>query len=278
VYAELTRLPNSLLTGLGVVFALLVYSDWRVNPPTALIGFLTGFFGTAASMMVNDYVDRHVDAVNKPWKPIPSGAVNPSTALYASIALIVLAVAVNAFASALALTTALVYAVLAYGYSFLRKHWWSHFIVSAATTAPVVYGYALAGAPADKLWFTALYAATIFLATTGREVVKAVMDMEGDKAYGYVTLPVKYGIEAARKAILAHAFAAPVAGILAGVIGGVSILYHALMLVASAIYNYSMLEAYKHVSDKAVLEKARKRALAAMAVGLLAFLLSRTRF
>jgi len=271
-------LPNSLLTGLGVVFALLVYCDWRVNPSTALIGFLTGFFGTAASMMVNDYVDRHVDAVNKPWKPIPSGAVDPVKVLYASVALIVLAVAVNAFASALALATALVYAVLAYGYSFLRKHWWSHFIVSAATTAPVVYGYALAGAPADKLWFTALFAAAMFLATTGREVVKAVMDMEGDKACGYVTLPIKYGVEAARRVVLVHAVAAPVAGVLAGVVGGSSILYYALMLVASAIYSYSMLEAYKHAGDRAVLEKARRRALAAMAVGLLAFLSSRTRF
>jgi len=115
-YAELIRLPNSLLTGLGVVFALLVYCEWRVNPSTALIGFLTGFFGTAASMIVNDYVDRYVDAVNKPWKPIPSGAVNPVKALYASIALIALAVAVNAFANTLALITALVYAVLAYTY------------------------------------------------------------------------------------------------------------------------------------------------------------------
>ena len=44
-------------------------------------GFLTGFMLTAASMVINDYYDREIDAVNEPKRPIPSGAVRPGEAL-----------------------------------------------------------------------------------------------------------------------------------------------------------------------------------------------------
>ena len=46
-----------------------------------LFGALTGFTLTAASMAVNDYYDREIDAINEPSRPIPSGAVTANASL-----------------------------------------------------------------------------------------------------------------------------------------------------------------------------------------------------
>jgi geranylgeranylglycerol-phosphate geranylgeranyltransferase len=46
-----------------------------------LFGFLTGFTFCAAAMVINDYYDRKIDAINEPQRPIPSGAVKPNEAL-----------------------------------------------------------------------------------------------------------------------------------------------------------------------------------------------------
>jgi len=274
-YIETARVVNSAMTGIGVMFAVVLYSNGVLDPLRTSIGFFTGFLGTAAAMMINDYVDRHVDAVNKPWKPIPSGAVDPLKVLYASVALILTAVGINALASTQALIAAAVYGTLAYMYSFMRRFWWSHFIVAFSTTAPTLYGYVLAGMPREHVLLASLFSATIFLATLGRELVKAAMDVEGDVKCGYVTIPIKYGLNPTRRAVLTLALTAPALGIATGVIARASLYYFTLMLIASILYAHSMLKAYMHIGDKEVLERARKTTLLSMMLGLLAFFLSR---
>ncbi len=274
-YVEITRPVNSFMTGIGIVFALLLYRGWRPDPILLLIGFITGFLGTASTMIINDVVDREVDKINKPWKPIPSGYVDPFKATVLSIILLVTAITINIYVGLTALATATVYGLIGYCYSLLRRYWWSHFLVAFSTTAPTIYGYVLAGTPSDYLNLAIFYTLTIFTATLGREVVKAVMDMEGDKRYGYVTIPIKYGVEKARKIILATGLAAPLLGVLTGVLAGTTIYYYILIMVTGIIYGTSMYEAYKWISDKQVLENTRRKTLAAMMIGLIAFLVSK---
>jgi hypothetical protein len=49
--------------------------------------FLTGFTLTGAAMVINDYYDRDIDAVNEPGRPIPNGEVKPREAVAYSILL-----------------------------------------------------------------------------------------------------------------------------------------------------------------------------------------------
>ena len=49
--------------------------------PHLFYGFITGFMLTAASMAINDYYDREIDAINEPNRPIPSGLNTPKEAL-----------------------------------------------------------------------------------------------------------------------------------------------------------------------------------------------------
>lgn len=271
----MTRPLNSFMAGIGAVFAYLVFTGYRPDCLLCIIiGFATGYLGAASSMLINDYIDREVDVINKPWKPIPSGKINPRTVYYASIYALVVIPVLNTLLGITPLIVALTYSITGYLYSYLRKYWWSHFIVSISTTAPIIYGYVLAGTPADKLVFTALFTATIFIITTGREVLKAVMDIAGDRRYGYVTIPIKYGVETSRKIILLAGMSGPLMGILAGIIGGAGVLYHTLIIIAGAIYLVHAYMSYKRINSKAVLEKSRKNMLYAMMIGLIAFWLS----
>ena len=52
-----------------------------------LLGFVTSFSLAAASMTINDYYDRQIDAINEPSRPIPKGDVSPKEALIFAAAL-----------------------------------------------------------------------------------------------------------------------------------------------------------------------------------------------
>jgi chlorophyll synthase len=51
----------------------------------AFFGFLTvllaGPFSEGFAQTINDWYDRHVDAINEPYRPIPSGAITPKQVL-----------------------------------------------------------------------------------------------------------------------------------------------------------------------------------------------------
>ena len=263
------------MTGMGIVFAILLYTGWRPEPIGILIGFLTGFLGSASAMIINDVVDYRVDAVNKPWKPIPSGKVDPGVARYLSMVFLALAISINISLGLYPLLTALIYGLTGYLYSFMRRFWWSHFLVAFSTTSPIIYGYTVAGSPREYLVLAVMFSLTIYVATLGREVVKAWMDIEGDKRYGYVTIPLRYGVDATKKIIVATALTAPMLALLTGYLAHTSIYYYVLMLVSSTIYVIYMVKTVVK-PDKKNMEKTRRYTLYAMMLGLLAFLLSKT--
>ncbi len=275
-YIVLTRPINSSMTGIGIVFAVLVYSGWNPDPFHLFIGFLTGYFGSAAAMVVNDVVDYSVDRVNKPWKPIPAGKVDVVRAKYFSIVLLLLTIIVNISMGSIVLVVVAIYSLTAYIYSFLRKHWWSQLIVPFSTTSPIIYGYVLTGMPRQYLSLAVMFSITIYLASLGREIVKAIQDREGDNKYGYVTIPLKYGLEASRKTILLTGILSSITAYLTGLLGETSILYYILITITVAIYLYHVVKIYGSIDDKTLLEKTRKNMLKAMMIGLIAFLLSKT--
>jgi len=275
-YIIMTRPLNSSMTGLGIVFALTLYSGWKPSPTSLIIGFATGFLGSSAAMLINDYLDREVDKINKPWKPLPSGEADPNATMILSLTLLAIAIGINIYINTPALLTALVYGLASYIYSYLRRAWWSQLIVAFSTTAPVIYGYFASNTPREYMWFTLLYSTTIFLASIAREVVKAIQDMEGDKLHNYQTIPLKYGVETARKTILATGSAAIALAYVAGVVGEASLIYMILITMTNIIYINQIREAYIKTWDKKTLERCRRNMLKAMMMGLIAFLFAKT--
>ena len=268
-YLELLRLPNSLLSGLGAGLVILAYSNYRAaNPAILLVAFITGFTLTSSSMIINDIVDTRVDSINKPWKPIPRGAVNPGKAGKLAITLLTMGIIVNVTYPHL-LVTAVVYGAMGAIYNYMRKHAWSHILVAASTTGPIVYGYIAAETPGKYLYFTITYVLVILLVTLGREYLKAIQDVHGDKIYGYSTIATKLGLEKTWKVTIITGLTGAILGESTIIIyaGETSTLYKTLITTAAVIYTYSLLKAYRD-KRKETIEKTRKTTLIAMFIGM----------
>ena len=277
-YLELTRPPNSLMSGLGAVLTIVVFLDYSVSWDHVLlllVAFTTGFTLTAGSMIINDVVDVEVDKLNKPWKPLPRGEASAKTALVLAALTTTLGVLVNITTSNYKLTiTALIYALAGITYSFLRKYWWSHTLVAFSTTGPIVYGYIASNQPLHKIQLAALFTLIVFLATLGREILKAVQDYRGDLERGYFTVATKYGVNTAIKVMLTTGLLATLLAVVSTIVLNTGVFYKTLILITAILYTHSLIEAYKNNKKLEILEKSRKKTLVAMNIGLLAFWLS----
>ena len=97
--------------GCGVVSSgVTVAQDW----PVVLLGvLLAGPLVCGTSQAINDWYDRHVDAINEPGRPIPSGRIPGAWGLYVAIGWTVLSLAVAALLGPLVLAPAAVGLALA---------------------------------------------------------------------------------------------------------------------------------------------------------------------
>jgi geranylgeranylglycerol-phosphate geranylgeranyltransferase len=171
---------------------------------SSLYGFITGFMLTAASMGINDYYDRDIDAVNEPKRPIPSGLVKPREALVFAFVLTAIGFIAAFLTSILCLITAIIAWIVFVVYTTVGKRSGlpGNFLVSICVAIPLVYGSIVAtDAVQLNVWLFALIA---FLSSTGREITKGIVDVEGDRSRSVKTLAVRFGDKKA--AITAAAF------------------------------------------------------------------------
>jgi len=200
----LMRPPNCLMMGFAVIVggALASPNVSSALWPNLVYGFVTGFMLTAASMAINDYYDREIDAINEPNRPIPSGLIKPREAL--AFAFFLTAVG---FAAALANTYLVnsvfcfVVAVIAWvafvTYTVVGKRSGlpGNLLVSTCVAIPFIYGSV--AAVNEVKWNVLIFTSMAFLSNTGREITKGIVDLQGDRAKKIQTLAVRYGEKAA---------------------------------------------------------------------------------
>jgi geranylgeranylglycerol-phosphate geranylgeranyltransferase len=160
---------------------------------SVLYGFVTGFTLTAASMTINDYYDRAIDAINEPSRPIPSGSVSAREALAFVFVLSAVGFVFAYLTSFLCLVVAIISWVVVVTYVTVGKRSGlpGNFLVSTCVAIPFIYGSitVLSQVPLNVLLFTLM----AFLSNTGREITKGIVDVKGDRAQGMKTLAVRYG-------------------------------------------------------------------------------------
>lgn len=161
-----------------------------------LLGFVTSFTLTAASMAINDYYDRDIDAINEPNRPIPSGAISPKEALFLALVLSVIGFIAAFRTNMQCLMVAVVAWIVSVTYVTKGKRtgFPGNLLVSTCVVIPFIYGGFAAGRPELT---TMIFVAIAFLSNTGREVAKDIVDIEGDKSQDIKTIPVLYGKRAA---------------------------------------------------------------------------------
>jgi chlorophyll synthase len=159
---------------------------------------LAGPLVCATSQAVNDWFDRHVDAINEPQRPIPSGRLPGRWGLYVALAWTALSVAAASAIGPWVLAAALVGLVLAWAYSapplrLKNNGWWGNAACGICyeglawiTGAAVAAG----GAPGLRsLILAALYSA----GAHGIMTLNDFKSIPGDTRMGVGSLPVRLG-------------------------------------------------------------------------------------
>ena len=175
-----------------------------------LIGIaLCGPLLCASSQAVNDWFDRHVDAVNEPSRPIPSGRMPGYWGLGFAIAWSGLALGVSLLLGRTVLLAALVGIALSFAYSAppvrLKLNGWLGNLACAVcyegmawlTGALVMMGGA-------RLSNSTISLALLYsLGAHGIMTLNDFKSISGDRRFGVASLPVQYG--ARRAALIACA-------------------------------------------------------------------------
>lgn len=171
----------------------------------ALAGvLLAGPMVCGTSQIVNDWFDRHVDSINEPNRPIPSGRVPGRNGLYFACIWTVLSLVLAFFLGTWVFAAAVLGMALAWAYSappfrLKRNGWWGNSAV----------GLCYEGLP----WFTAAAAMvgglppieTLILAglySLGAHGIMTLNDfkaIEGDRVMNVRSLPVQLGPQAAAR-------------------------------------------------------------------------------
>lgn len=194
----LLRLPYWLMTGgLSLLTAFAITSALGRTLPnitTLVLIFFSMAFVTSAGFALNDYYDRESDAIIKPKRPIPSGALSlrlvvcVSGALFASG--LVLSLLVNWPSFLILLVDSIVLVIYS---AFIKR--WSGF--AANITVGLLVGTSFLYGEAtifDTVSLVSLSLYPICLGTVGGNVLRDILSSEGDSKVGYPTLPQKIGI------------------------------------------------------------------------------------
>ncbi|MGF1651383.1 MAG: chlorophyll synthase ChlG [Hyphomicrobiaceae bacterium] len=158
----------------------------------------------ATSQAVNDWYDRHVDAINEPHRPIPSGRIPGTWGFWIAVIWSVASLALAAFLGLWVFVAAVVGLFLAWGYSapplrFKGNGWIGNMAVGISyeglawfTGAAVM----LAALPDGRIIALALLYS---LGAHGIMTLNDFKSIEGDRQMGVKSLPAMLGADRAAK-------------------------------------------------------------------------------
>jgi chlorophyll synthase len=196
---------------------------------------LTGPLVCGTSQAVNDWFDRHVDAINEPARPIPSGRVAGRWGLAIAIAGTLLSLTVAALTGPWVFAATCLGLVCAWGYSAPPFRFKTSGIIGPGVVALTYEGLT---------WFTGAAVMAAALPSTpvlivlglysfGAHGIMTLNDfkaVEGDRATGLRSLPVVLGVDrAARVACLVMALPQVLVVVLLGLWG------HAIVAAVVAV-------------------------------------------
>ncbi|MEM3700247.1 MAG: UbiA family prenyltransferase [Candidatus Bathyarchaeia archaeon] len=194
-YLRLMRPINCSMMGFAVIVgaALANPKFLGVGWQNLTYGFITGFALTAASMAINDYYDREIDAVNEPKRPIPSGLIQPKNALIFASTLTAIGFISAFLTNILCFLIAIIAWIIFVAYTTVGKRSGlpGNFLVSTCVSMPFIYGSVTA--VNTVMPNVLIFVLMVFLSNTGREITKGIVDVQGDKLQNVRTLAVLYG-------------------------------------------------------------------------------------
>ena len=203
LFKPITWFPPMWAFACGVVASgVAMQGNWLL----AVVGVaLAGPLVCATSQAVNDWYDRHVDAINEPMRPIPSGRMPGQWGLYIAILWTLVSMLVSTVLGVWGFCAAVVGLALAWAYSapplrLKENGWWgnaacgfSYEGIAWATGAAVMAGGVMPDS--RSLLLALLYS----IGTHGIMTLNDFKAVEGDRQMGVRSLPVQLGVQNAAR-------------------------------------------------------------------------------
>jgi geranylgeranylglycerol-phosphate geranylgeranyltransferase len=268
----LIRPVNSLMVGFAVVVGIAVTIPVEILSLPALLGFLTGFLISSYSMVVNDIYDREVDRVNNLNRPLANGRIETRTAVIFSVTLLSLGIISSVLISWNNFIIAAVFAFIAWIYNSWGKKQilLGNMMVAASVAIPYIYGgSAVERIGSQLLWFLAL---TSFLASTGREVIKTISDVEGDEFRDVKSIARIKGSKVAASVGTALFLSAVASSFLPIITNQVGMVYLILIFIPNSLFIYAALKVNRDYSKENAI-KIKNLSLIGMIIGMFVFIL-----
>ncbi len=195
----LIRLELPFSAGVCVVMGQLLALGQFASIPVTVFGFLSVFLISASILVMNDYFDVETDKINAPHRPIPSNLVTPNEALFFSLILLLIGIALSYLISITTFIISIILALTGFLYNrfFNKSGLPGNLMVSFSVGMTFIYGGANVGLFFHKMvLFFGLIAALIDL---GEEIAADAMDIKGDELIGSKSFAIISGRTAAIK-------------------------------------------------------------------------------
>jgi geranylgeranylglycerol-phosphate geranylgeranyltransferase len=192
-FLTLTRPINSIVAGLAAIVAYLIATGSLIPETVFLFGIVALI--TAAGNTINDFFDADIDAINRPDRPIPSGTVSRTSAQGFAVTLFIAGILLSFFTNPLCIGITILNSLILVAYAAKLKKipLLGNIAVAYLSASIFLFGGALSGW--DGFIHMIPIAAITFFAMLSRELFKDAEDVEGDRAGGADTVPLRIGIK-----------------------------------------------------------------------------------
>ncbi len=201
-----------------LLFYFCIYKSIYRNPESLrqlICLVIASVFIAAGGYIINDYFDLNIDQVNKPNKNVINKGINRRWAIlwhlvFSMLGILATAVAVSFQKWYLIFANiACVLLLWLYSTSFKQRVLIGNIVISLLTAwtvlilffakVPFVAAFGASDEGTVKFFRIAfLYGGFAFILSLIREAIKDVEDMEGDRKYGCITLPIAAGLTATK--------------------------------------------------------------------------------
>ena len=197
----LVRPLNAILSGFTVLIGAIAALSSPLDAQQSLgiiIGCATTSLLAMGGYVINDVFDIEIDRINTPHRPLPRGEVTIYQAKIFSLILFILGVGITILIPnipVLSFFLALFGGILLYLYAAYLKRLGiiGNVVIGILVAIPFIFGGFLTRS--NSLIFPASFA---FLINVGREIVKDIEDVHGDKLKEVKSVALIYGIKPAR--------------------------------------------------------------------------------
>ena len=207
--------------------------------PIALLVLFIPMMGWIAGLYLSDYLDRNLDVIQKPHRPIPSGRIRPNEAILVGAIFALVGFFLTFFLPWYNIILVFIVALLVFLYTYISKSRGLSGNVNRGLVTVAAYFFGVFATNISLSFlppYVWLLSIVFLLHDTNSNLVGAIRDIDGDKKGGYRTIPVAYGVKiSVYLSLLLTAIWLPASLILPWYYHFVSIYFYIVMIIDVAI-------------------------------------------